>query len=261
MDLHLKGKKVFISGSTKGIGFETARLFLEEGATVIINGRTKNSVESALKLLNNDNVSGIVGDFIDESQVINLIDQIPNDIDILVNNVGIFRGKEFKDETIEDWSDHFKVNLMSGVQLSKHFLPEMIKRDWGRIIFISSECATLVPSDLLSYSVSKASINVFSSGLAKLTKGSNVTVNTIVPGSTLSEGSKKFLEETASRENKTKDQVEKNFFNDVRDSSLISRFLTVTEVANTVLYFSSPLASGTNGASIRVDGGSMGSII
>lgn len=261
MDLHLKGKKVFISGSTKGIGFETARLFLEEGAIVIINGRTKKSVESALSSLNNDNVSGLVGDFMNDFQVKKLIDHIPDDIDILVNNVGVFRGKEFKDETVEDWNDHFKVNLMSGVQLSKHFLPEMIKRDWGRIIFISSECATLIPSDLLSYSVSKASINVFSSGLAKLTKGTNVTVNTIVPGSTLSEGSKKFLEETASRENKTKEEVEKNFFNDVRNSSLLSRFLNVYEVASTILYFSSPLASGTNGASIRVDGGSMGSII
>ena len=261
MDLHLKGKKVFISGSTKGIGFETARLFLEEGAIVIINGRTNKSVESALSSLNNDNVSGLVGDFMNDFQVKKLIDHIPDDIDILVNNVGVFRGKEFKDETVEDWNDHFKVNLMSGVQLSKHFLPEMIKRDWGRIIFISSECATLIPSDLLSYSVSKASINVFSSGLAKLTKGTNVTVNTIVPGSTLSEGSKKFLEETASRENKTKEEVEKNFFNDVRNSSLLSRFLNVYEVANTILYFSSPLASGTNGASIRVDGGSMGSII
>jgi len=261
MDLHLKGKKVFISGSTKGIGYETARLYLEEGATVIINGRTKKSVEAALSSLNSDNVSGLVADFLEDSQVETLIDQIPNDIDILVNNVGIFRGKEFKDETVDDWNDHFKVNLMSGVQLSKHFLPEMIKRNWGRIIFISSECATLVPSDLLSYSVSKASINVFSSGLAKLTKGTNVTVNTIVPGSTLSEGSKKFLEETASRENKTKEEVEKKFFNDVRDSSLLSRFLNVYEVANTILYFSSPLASGTNGASIRVDGGSMGSII
>ena len=187
MDLHLKGKKVFISGSTKGIGFETARLFLEEGATVIINGRTKKSVESALSSLNNDNVSGLVGDFVNNFQVKKLINHIPDDIDILVNNVGVFRGKEFKDETVEDWNDHFKVNLMSGVQLSKHFLPEMIKRDWGRIIFISSECATLIPSDLLSYSVSKASINVFSSGLAKLTKGTNITVNTIVPGSTLSE--------------------------------------------------------------------------
>ena len=261
MNFNLEGKKVFISGSTKGIGFETARLFLNEGAKVIINGRTSKSVQDALGNLNNDSASGLVADFMDDAQVKTLIKNIPNDIDILINNVGIFKGKDFNHETVEDWNDHFKVNLMSGVQLSKHFLPKMIKRDWGRIIFISSECATLVPSDLLSYSVSKASINVFSSGLAKLTKGTNVTVNTIVPGSTLSEGSKKFLEETAKRENKTKDQVEKNFFNDVRDSSLLSRFLTVTEVANTILYFSSPLASGTNGASIRIDGGSMGSII
>ena len=261
MDLHLKGKKVFISGSTKGIGFETARLFLEEGATVIINGRTKKSVESALSSLNSDNVSGLVADFLKDSQVETLIDHIPNDIDILVNNVGIFRGKEFKDETVDDWNDHFKVNLMSGVQLSKHFLPEMIKRNWGRIIFISSECATLVPSDLLSYSVSKASINVFSSGLAKLTKGTNVTVNTIVPGSTLSEGSKKFLEETAKRENKTVEEVEKNFFKDVRGSSLLGRFAKVEEVASTIVYLCSAAASATNGASVRVDGGSMGSII
>ena len=261
MDLHLKGKKVFISGSTKGIGFETARLFLEEGATVIINGRTKKSVESALSSLNSDNVSGLVADFLKDSQVETLIDHIPNDIDILVNNVGIFRGKEFKDETIDDWNDHFKVNLMSGVQLSKHFLPEMIKRNWGRIIFISSECATLVPSDLLSYSVSKASINVFSSGLAKLTKGTNVTINTVIPGSTLSEGSIKFLEETAKIENKTVEEVEKNFFKDVRSSSLLGRFARVEEVASTIVYLCSTAASATNGASVRVDGGSMGSII
>ena len=261
MDLHLKGKKVFISGSTKGIGFETARLFLQEGATVIINGRTKKSVEAALSSLNSDNVSGLVADFLEDSQVETLIDQIPNDIDILVNNVGIFRGKEFKDETVDDWNDHFKVNLMSGVQLSKHFLPEMIKRNWGRIIFISSECATLVPSDLLSYSVSKASINVFSSGLAKLTKGTNVTINTVIPGSTLSEGSVKFLEETAKRENKTVEEIEKNFFKDVRSSSLLGRFARVEEVASTIVYLCSTVASATNGASVRVDGGSMGSII
>ena len=261
MDLHLKGKKVFISGSTKGIGYETARLYLEEGATVIINGRTKKSVEAALSSLNSDNVSGLVADFLEDSQVETLIDQIPNDIDILVNNVGIFRGKKFKDETVDNWNDHFKVNLMSGVQLSKHFLPEMIKRNWGRIIFISSECATLVPSDLLSYSVSKASINVFSSGLAKLTKGTNVTINTVIPGSTLSEGSVKFLEETAKRENKTVEEVEKNFFKDVRSSSLLGRFARVEEVASTIVYLCSTVASATNGASVRVDGGSMGSII
>ncbi len=261
MDLHLKGKKVFISGSTRGIGFETARLFLEEGATVIINGRTKKSVEAALSSLNSDIVSGLVADFLKDSQVETLIDQIPDDIDILVNNVGIFRGKEFKDENVDDWNDHFKVNLMSGVQLSKHFLPEMIKRNWGRIIFISSECATLVPIDLLSYSVSKASINVFSSGLAKLTKGTNVTINTVIPGSTLSEGSIKFLEETAIRENKTVEEVEKNFFKDVRSSSLLGRFARVEEVASTIVYLCSKAASATNGASVRVDGGSMGSII
>ena len=191
-----------------------------------------------------------------------LIDEIPDDIDILINNVGIFRGKNFFDETKEDWDDHFKVNLMSGVELSKYFLPKMIKKKLGEELFsFHLNGSTLVPGDLLSYSVSKASVSVFSSGLAKLTKGSNVTVNTIVPGSTLSEGSQKFLIETAKRENKTKDEVEKSFFKDVRDSSLISRFLTVNEVANTILYFSSPLSSGTNGASIRVDGGSMGSII
>ena len=261
MNLDLKDKKVFISGSTKGIGFETAKLFLEEGSTVIINGRTKEGVNRALNKLNNKNVSGISADFLNNAQTDRLIKKIPDDIDIIINNVGIFRGKDFYSETIQDWQDHFEVNLMSGVKLSKHFLPNMLKKNWGRILFISSECSSLVPGDLLSYSVSKASVSVFSSGLAKLTKGSNVTVNTIVPGSTLSEGSKVFLEQTAKRENKTIDQVEKQFFEDVRDSSLISRFLSVTEVANTILYFSSPIASGTNGASIRVDGGSMGSII
>lgn len=261
MNLGLKGKNVLVTGSTKGIGFETARLFLEEGASVIINGRSMSSVKQAISKLKSNNVTGIVADFLDNAQVDKLIIDIPDDIDILVNNVGIFRGKKFDEETSKDWDDHFKVNLMSGVKLSQHLLPKMIKRNWGRIIFISSECSTIVPGDLLSYSVSKASVSIYSSGLAKLTKGSNVTVNTIVPGSTMSEGSIKFISETAKRENKTRDQVEKDFFSEVRYSSLISRFLTVTEVANTVLFFSSPLASGTNGASIRVDGGSMGSIL
>lgn len=261
MDLGLKGKKVLVTGSTKGIGFEIARLFLKEGASVLINGRSKSSVNQAILKLKSKNVTGVVADFLDNSQVDKLIINIPDDIDILVNNVGIFKGKRFDEETSKDWDDHFKVNLMSGVKLSQYLLPKMLKRNWGRIIFISSECSTLVPGDLLSYSVSKASVSMYSSGLAKLTKGSNVTVNTIVPGSTMSEGSKRFLSETADRENKTKDEVEKDFFSDVRYSSLISRFLTVTEVANTVLFFSSPLASGTNGASIRVDGGSMGSIL
>ena len=259
MDLKLKNKTVFVSGSSKGIGFETAKLFLEEGATVIINGRTDKSVQNALKKLNTSKVSGIAADFIEDKQIDELIKKLP-DIDILVNNVGIFRGKSFYDETEKDWKDHIQVNLLGGVKLSKHFLPKMIKKNWGRIIFVSSECATLVPGDLLSYSVSKASVNVFSSGLAKLTKGTNVTVNTIIPGSTLSEGSKIFLKETAKRENKTIEEVESNFFKDVRPSSLLGRFAKVEEVASTIVYISSPLASATNGASVRVDGGSMGSV-
>ena len=259
MDLKLKNKTVFVSGSSKGIGFETAKLFLEEGATVIINGRTEESVKNALKKLNTPKVSGIAADFIEDKQIDELIKKLP-DIDILVNNVGIFRGKNFYDETDKDWKDHIQVNLLGGVKLSKHFLPNMIKKNWGRIIFVSSECATLVPGDLLSYSVSKASVNVFSSGLAKLTKGTNVTVNTIIPGSTLSEGSKIFLKETAKRENKTIEEVESNFFKDVRPSSLLGRFAKVEEVASTIVYISSPLASATNGASVRVDGGSMGSV-
>ena len=185
MDLKLKNKTVFISGSSKGIGFETAKLFLEEEARVIINGRTEDSVKNALKKLNSPKVSGIHADFINNKEIDELISKLP-DIDILVNNVGIFRGKSFYDETHKDWEDHIQVNLLGGVKLSRHFLPKMIKKNWGRVIFISSECATLVPGDLLSYSVSKASVNVFSSGLAKLTKGTNVTVNTVVPGSTLS---------------------------------------------------------------------------
>ena len=259
MNLKLNNKTVFISGSSKGIGFETAKLFLDEGATVIINGRTEDSVQKALERLNSPKASGIAADFIEDKQINELIKKLPH-IDILVNNVGIFRGKSFYDETDKDWNDHIQVNLLGGVKLSKHFLPKMIKQNWGRIIFLSSECATLVPGDLLSYSVSKASVNVFSSGLAKLTKGTNVTVNTIIPGSTLSEGSKIFLEETAKRENKTIEEVESNFFKDVRPSSLLGRFAKVEEVASTVVYMSSPLASATNGASIRVDGGSMGSI-
>ena len=259
MDLKLKNKTVFISGSSKGIGFETAKLFLEEGARVIINGRTEDSVKNALKKLNSPKVSGIPADFINNKEVDELISKLP-DIDILVNNVGIFRGKSFYDETDRDWEDHIQVNLLGGVKLSRHFLPKMIKKNWGRVIFISSECATLVPGDLLSYSVSKASVNVFSSGLAKLTKGTNVTVNTVVPGSTLSEGSQIFLKETAKRENKTTEEVESNFFKDVRPSSLLGRFAKVEEVASTIVYMSSPLASATNGASIRVDGGSMGSV-
>ena len=260
MNLNLKNKKVFISGSTKGIGYETARLFLDEGAQVIINGRTKSSLDDALSKLNNKNASGIVTDFLDDSQVEKLIDEIPDDIDILINNVGIFRGKNFFDETKEDWNDHFKVNLMSGVKLSKYFLPKMIKKNWGRIIFISSECSYIVPSDMISYSATKSAIHAVSRGISHMTKGTGVTSNVIVPGSTLSKGAEKFISEKAKSENKSAREIETNFFRNERQNSLLERFATTEEVANTIAYLCSPNSSATNGSVIKVDGGSSGGI-
>ena len=150
---------------------------------------------------------------------------------------------------------------MSGVRLARHCLPNMLARNWGRIIFISSECATLVPADLIAYSMTKAAVLPISRGLAQLTKGTEVTVNTVIPGSTLSEGAQQFLTEVAQRENSTQQEVEADFFTTVRTSSLLQRFATVEEVASMVAYLVSPLAVATNGAAVKVDGGSMGGII
>ena len=188
-----------------------------------------------------------------------MINKLP-DIDVLINNVGIYASKSFYETTDEDWYKQFEVNVMSGVRLSRQVLPGMIEKNWGRIIFISSECATLVPEDLIAYSMTKTALLSISRGLAQLTKGTGVTVNTILPGSTLSEGAEQFLADVAQKENKTKDEVEKDFFTNVRTSSLLQRFASVEEVGNTIAYLASPLSSATNGASIKVDGGSMGGL-
>lgn len=264
MDLKLKNKTVFITGSTSGIGLATAKLFLQEGATVIINGRSQQSVDNALDLLitqfPNANVSGIPTDFSKKAEIARLIKYLPP-IDILINNVGIYKGTSFFEMPDEEWTEQFEVNVMSGVRLSRQLLPKMLNKNWGRIIFISSECATLVPEDLIAYSTTKAAMLAVSRGLAQLTKGTEVTVNTIIPGSTLSEGAESFLADVAEKEGKTVEQVEKEFFVNVRTSSLLQRFASVEEVANTIVYLSSPLAAATNGAAVKVDGGSMGGII
>ena len=150
---------------------------------------------------------------------------------------------------------------MSGVRLSKALLPKMIEKNWGRILFVSSECATLVPSDLIAYSTTKTALLGISRGLAQLTKGTGVTVNTILPGSTMTEGAEQFLKNLAEKENKSVEQAETDFFLNIRTSSLLQRFIAVEEVANTIVYFSSPLSAATNGAAIKVDGGSMGGIL
>ena len=264
MDLRLQGKKAFISGSTAGIGLATAQSLIQEGVAVIINGRSKDGVEEAIGKLKSNfpdaKVEGLTADFSKKESVDALIEQLP-EVDILVNNVGIFTSQNFYETPDEDYYKLFEVNIMSGIRLSRHCLPKMIEKNWGRILFISSECATIVPVDLIAYSMTKTAMLSISRGLAQMTKGTNVTVNSVIPGSTLSEGAERFLEGVAQQENKTKQQVEKEFFTNVRTSSLIQRFASVEEVAHTITYLASPLAAATNGSAIKVDGGSMGGIL
>ncbi len=264
MDLKIKDKTVFVSGSTAGIGFAIAKRFLNEGALVIINGRTKDGVDKAvdeLKLLTgNLNVSGIAADFSKVEEVNKLIAQLP-EVDILINNAGIFEPKAFADIPDEDWFRFFEINVMSGIRLSRHYFPKMIEKNWGRIIFISSESAVFIPEEMIHYGMTKTAQLAVARGLAELTKGTNVTVNSILPGPTKSKGVGAFIEDLSKAGNITVDQVEEDFFNNMRPTSLIQRFATGEEIADTVVYFSSPLAAATNGASIRAEGGLVRSIL
>lgn len=264
MDLKLKGKTAFITGSTSGIGFATAKLLLQEGAQVIINGRHTESVTASIEklktLVPTAKVNGIATDFSNVKAIDSLLEQLPM-VDILINNVGIFSSQSFFETTDKNWEQQIEVNLMSGIRLSRYFLPKMLKTNWGRILFISSECATLVPPDLIAYSTTKAALLAVSRGLSHLTSGTGVTVNTIIPGSTLTEGAKRFLDGVAAKENKTRAEVENDFFSKVRTSSLLERFASVDEIANTITYYASPLSAATNGATIKLDGGSMGGIL
>ena len=264
MDLDLKNKIAFISGSTAGIGYAIAESLLREGATVIINGRTQQSIDKAVAELQQQNptanVSGIKADFGKADEVYELINQLP-DLDILINNAGIFEPKAFEDIPDEDWFRFFDVNVMSGVRLSRHVLPKMLKKNWGRIIFISSESAVFIPDEMIHYGMTKTAQLAISRGLAELTKGTQVTVNSVLPGPTMSRGVGTFIEDLAKSGNSSVEQVEADFFKNLRPTSLIQRFASVEEVANTVTYYASPLASATNGASIRVEGGLVRSIL
>lgn len=259
MDYILRNKKALVTGSTSGIGFAIATLLAQEGATVIINGRTNASVEKAIKQIKDENpsaaVTGFAADFTDKKSVDLLLAGI-GDVDILVNNVGIFTSQSFEKTQDQDWYNLFEVNVMSGVRLARQLMPAMLKSRWGRIIFISSECAQLVPEDLIAYSMTKAAMITVARGLANTTKGTQVTVNTVMPGSTLSEGAERFLADQALKENRTKEEVSNNFFKNVRTTSLLGRFAQPKEVANAVVYLASPLSSATNGSVFKVEGGS-----
>jgi NAD(P)-dependent dehydrogenase (short-subunit alcohol dehydrogenase family) len=258
MDLQLKGKTAFVSGSTQGIGFAIARQLLQEGASVIINGRTQQKVNDIVEKLSlqvpGSSVFGIAADFSKADEVQHLAQQLP-EVDILINNAGIFEPKPFLEITDEEWVRFFEVNVLSGVRLSRHVLSGMLKKNWGRIIFISSESAINIPEEMIHYGTTKTAQLSVSRGLAELTRNTGVTVNTILPGPTRSEGVEEFIKQVAVSKNITPQQAETEFFQTMRPSSIIQRFADVTEIASLVTFIASPLSSATNGASLRADGG------
>lgn len=264
MDLQLNNKTAFVSGSTAGIGFAIAKRLLQEGATVVINGRTEETVNSAVEQLRsivaNAKVSGVAADFSKVDDVNRLLSALPG-IDILVNNAGIFEPKPFAEIPDEDWLRFFEVNVMSGIRLSRHFFPKMLEKNWGRIIFISSESAVFIPGEMIHYGMTKTAQIAVARGMAEITKGTNVTVNSVLPGPTRSKGVGGFIEDMARAGSTSTAEVEKDFFKNIRPTSLLNRFASVDEIADTVTYFASPLSSATNGAAIRADGGLIRSIL
>ena len=258
MDLKIKGKIALITGSTQGIGFATAKKLCEEGVNVIINGKNEQKVNNAvmkLKALFNDvKIVGITADLKDNIGCNKLISQIGH-IDILINNLGIFEPKEFKDISEQEWLNMFNINVMSGVRLSQHYLSRMIEQNWGRIIFISSESAIQIPKEMIYYGMTKTAQISVSRGIAELTRGTNVTSNAILVGPSKSEGVIQFMEDLAKQTNQNFQEIEKDFFKNIRPTSLIQRFAEVEEDANMIVYIASSLSSATNGAILRVDGG------
>lgn len=264
MDLQLKGKTAFVSGSTQGIGFAIAKQLLQEGATVTINGRSQQKIDEAVAKLNQQvpgaKAAGITADFSKVAEVDQLISKL-GAVDILVNNAGIFEPKPFTEITDAEWFRFFEVNVLSGVRLSRALFPKMLEKNWGRIIFISSESSTYIPEEMIHYGTTKTAQLAISRGLAELTKGTGVTVNSVLPGPTRSEGVDDFIKQIGASKNITEQEVEADFFKSMRPSSLIQRFAGVDEIANLVTYIASPLSAATNGAALRADGGIVRSIV
>lgn len=265
MDLKLIGKKALITGSTSGIGFAIAQSLLHEGVSIVINGRTEERVKRATEKLLDSNpfqqkVVGIAADVGSAKGVEKLISEL-NDIDILVNNFGIYSAKSFEEITDIDWLEIINQNVMSGIRLSRKYLSRMKEKNWGRIVFISSESGIHIPTEMIHYGVTKTAQIALSRGLAETTSGTGVTVNSVLPGPTWSEGVEKFVSELATQNQISNSEQEKSFFKEYRSSSLIKRFALVEEVANMVTYICSPLSSATNGAALRVEDGLLRGIV
>jgi len=258
MNIDLSAKTALVTGSTSGIGHAIAKGLAATGASVVVNGRTQAKVDAAVaalgKAVPGGKVRGVAADVSTAAGCKALLAALPQ-VDILINNAGIFEPKSFLDIPDEDWSRFFDVNVMSGVRLSRAYLPEMLKRNWGRIVFISSESALNIPKEMIHYGMSKTAQLAVSRGLAEMTRGTAVTVNSVLPGPTMSEGVETFVKDLAKQNGQSVEEAASQFVKQFRPTSLLQRFASVEEIANMVVYISSMEASATNGAALRAEGG------
>ncbi|MCK0117199.1 SDR family oxidoreductase [Isoptericola sp. S6320L] len=263
MDLELVGKRAFVSGSTQGIGFAIAEALLQEGAAVVVNGRDEHRVRTAVDRLTESvpeaDVTGIAADFADPEQVRALLTRL-GAVDVLVNNVGVFDVKDFLEIADEEWQHYFDVNVMSAVRLSRHALGHMLGNGWGRIIFVASESGVDVPADMTHYGLTKAGLLALGNGLAKTTRGSRVTVNTIVGGPTYSDGVARAVEQLARDQGMPADDLKEAIVAGNR-TSLLQRFIEPAEIASLAVYLASPRSAATNGAALRADGGTLTTLL
>jgi NAD(P)-dependent dehydrogenase (short-subunit alcohol dehydrogenase family) len=257
MKIDLSGKTALVTGSTSGIGHAIAKGLASAGAEVTINGRTQAKVDAAVAAIGKSTpgkAKGVAADVSTAQGCKALIAALP-EVDILINNAGIFEPKPFFDIPDADWSRFFEVNVMSGVRLSRAYLPGMLKRNWGRIVFISSESALNIPAEMIHYGTTKTAQLAISRGLAEMTKGTAVTVNSVLPGPTMSEGVETFVKDLAKQSGQSVEEAASKFVKQFRPTSLLQRFASVEEIANMVVYVSSKEASATNGAALRAEGG------
>jgi NAD(P)-dependent dehydrogenase (short-subunit alcohol dehydrogenase family) len=263
MDLGLTGKRALVTGSTAGIGYATAEALAREGAHVIVNGRTATRVDAAVarlrKAVSLARIDGVAADVSGAEGCARIIAAHP-DLDVLVNNMGIFEPRAFEEITDHDWLRFFQSNVMSGIRLSRHYVGGMRRRNWGRIVFVSSESGLQIPVEMIHYGVTKTAQLAVARGLAEALAGSNVTVNSVLPGPTASEGVGEFVTRLAASSGRSATQVEQEFFQSARPSSILKRFATPAEVASLITYVCSAPASATTGAALRVDGGVVRSI-
>ncbi len=263
MIIDLTGKHAIVTGSTAGIGYAIAHGLAEAGATVVINGRSRETVDGATRRLAQQlpqaKVKGIAADLANAAGVAAFVERAPR-TDILVNNLGIFEPKPFDAITDEDWLRFFETNVMSGIRLSRHYLPSMVSQGRGRIVFISSESALNIPVEMIHYGMTKTAQLAVARGLAESVAGTGVTVNAVLPGPTRSEGVADFFAKLAKEQGMSEPELERQFIAKNRPTSLIRRLATVEEVANMVVFVCSPQASATTGAALRVDGGVVRSI-